>query len=139
MDRGVSGPSAEHADFDNPLERDIVSTHGYLIGGDALRKLLGYPTPNALHQAVRRRTVPVPVFTIKHRWGHFALAKDIAAWLVACRSRGVQNARDGEVLAEPAAASRIAADAHPVDVPLDPSPSDRSLCSTSSRRRALRS
>jgi hypothetical protein len=138
VNHGVSVPSGDPTPFDNPLERDIVATHGYLIGGDALRKLLGYPTPNALHQAVRRRTVPVPVFTIEHRWGHFALAKDIAAWLVACRSRGLQDARAEKVLGESDPTSGSFKEAHYAVAP-ETSSEDDSNDLTSRRRRALSS
>jgi hypothetical protein len=52
-----------------------------LICGTDLQKALGYKSIDALRQAIVRKTVPVPVFTITHRRGKYALIKDIAIWL----------------------------------------------------------
>lgn len=52
-----------------------------LLTDKALRDCLGYPSSEALRQAIARDTVPVKVFSIKNRRGKFALAKDIAYWL----------------------------------------------------------
>ena len=73
------------------LELDLVERHGTLIGGDELRKLLCYPTVEAFRQAVRRGTAPVPIFPLKHRRGHYAIAKDIALWLTECREHAFQG------------------------------------------------
>jgi hypothetical protein len=68
------------------LERDLVERYGtFLIGGDDLRCALGYPSMEALRQAVSRGTVPVPVFPVRHRRGKYALVKDIALWLAELR------------------------------------------------------
>lgn len=68
------------------IERDLSERYGSsLLGGEALRKALGYPSNEALRQAFSRGTVPVPVFTIAHRRGKFALVKDVAAWLARVR------------------------------------------------------
>ena len=68
------------------LEQDLYARYGSpLLGGEALRAVLGYPSAEALRQAMSRGTVPVPVFAIPHRRGKFALAKDVAAWLAQAR------------------------------------------------------
>lgn len=68
------------------LERDLIARHGSpLLGGDNLRSALGYPSVEALRQAISRGTVPVPVFAVEHRRGKFALARDVAAWLATLR------------------------------------------------------
>jgi hypothetical protein len=68
------------------IERDLSERYGSsLLGGEALRKELGYPSYEALRQALSRGTVPVSVFTIAHRRGKFALVKDVAAWLARVR------------------------------------------------------
>ncbi len=68
------------------LERDLLARYGApLLGGDDLRSALGYPSVEALRQAIARGTVPVPVFAVEHRRGKFALTKDVAAWLAKLR------------------------------------------------------
>jgi hypothetical protein len=68
------------------LERDLLARyHSPLLGGDDLRSALGYPSTEALRQAISRGTVPVPVFSVAHRRGKFALAKDVADWLAKLR------------------------------------------------------
>lgn len=57
-----------------------------MLSGDALRVALGYPSMEAFRQALSRKTVPVPVFSIKQRRGKFALVRDVAQWLAAQRS-----------------------------------------------------
>ena len=68
------------------LERDLLAHYGApLPGGDDLRSALGYPSLEALRQAISRGTVPVPVFAVEHRRGKFALTKDVAVWLARLR------------------------------------------------------
>jgi hypothetical protein len=68
------------------LEQDLYARYGSpLLGGEALRVALGYPSAEALRQAMSRGTIPVPVFAIAHRRGKFALAKDVAIWLAKVR------------------------------------------------------
>ncbi|MBB5192295.1 hypothetical protein HNQ50_003036 [Silvimonas terrae] len=67
------------------LERDLFDRHGPMVGGSALLRLLGYATTVAFRQALARGTLPVPVFTIPHRRGKFALVKDIASWMATRR------------------------------------------------------
>lgn len=72
--------------FADLLERDLLARYGSpLLGGDDLRSVLGYPSVEALRQAICRGTVPVPVFAVEHRRGKFALTKDVAAWLAKLR------------------------------------------------------
>lgn len=56
-----------------------------LIGGDDLRRALGYTSMAAMKQAITRGHCPVPLFSIKHRRGKFALLSDIAKWLAKCQ------------------------------------------------------
>jgi len=81
----IAIPSLKEQGFAQVLESDLVQRYGTLIGGEELRKLLCYPSIEAFRQAVRRGTTPVPTFPIPHRRGHYAIAKDIASWLVGCR------------------------------------------------------
>lgn len=67
------------------LHQDLFDRYGPLAGGRELCRLLGFPTLGAFQQAWRRKPLPVPVFTIAHRRGGYALTADISAWLVALR------------------------------------------------------
>lgn len=71
------------------LERDLLSHYGPMIGQDQLRQVLGYPTIDAFRQALSRRQLPVPVFVLPNRRGKYALAKDVACWLVKMREGAV--------------------------------------------------
>lgn len=67
------------------LHDDLSRQYGSLLASADLVKVLGYRSPGAFRQAMVRGTVPVPLFTIPHRRGHFALALEVAAWM--CRQR----------------------------------------------------
>lgn len=62
-----------------------------VVGGDDLRKLLGFGSPAAFKQAINRGHCPIPVFSIEHRRGKFALVSDVASWLFACRQSGIED------------------------------------------------
>jgi len=66
-----------------------------LISGEDLQKALGYKSIDALRQAIVRKTVPVPVFTIAHRRGKYALIKDIAIWLANQSIEAQKEINDG--------------------------------------------
>lgn len=68
-------------DLAQALEERLTQRHGFMLPSAALADALGYPTMRAYHQAVARRTVPVPLFQIEHRRGRFALTRDVARWL----------------------------------------------------------
>jgi hypothetical protein len=71
------------------LERALMVQYGPLVSNDALRIVLGYPSKAAFRQALSRKTVPVPVFTLTQRRGKFALVRDVAAWLATERERAI--------------------------------------------------
>ncbi len=71
------------------LESHLTLTLGVLIGGANLTKALGYPSQGAFRQALFRNRLPVHVFEIEGRRGRFALARDVAAWLVEKRGRSI--------------------------------------------------
>lgn len=68
------------------VERTLMDRHGPLVGGLDLSRALGYPTAAAFRQALIRNSVPVRVFSIPNRRGRFALTRDVAEWLAACRA-----------------------------------------------------
>lgn len=59
----------------------LVRTHGWLIGGAQLVHVLAFPSAAAFRQAKLRGKLPVRVFPISGRRGHFALTTDVADWL----------------------------------------------------------
>lgn len=67
--------------------RELMAQFGPVIGGRDLRKTMGYKSGEAFRQAIHRNQVAVPLFTIPHRRGRFALTSDIAVWLTAVSSR----------------------------------------------------
>ncbi len=62
-------------------ERKLLHEFGPILTGERLMRILGYPSLGSLRQAIKRRTVPVPVFPLKNRRGRYALTKDVARWL----------------------------------------------------------
>lgn len=75
-------------ELEKEIEEQLLRLHGPMITGDALRAALGYPTMEAFRQALSRKTVPIPVFSIALRRGKFALVQDLAHWLAVQRNTG---------------------------------------------------
>ena len=67
--------------LETEIEEQLLRIHGPMVTGDDLRAALGYPTMEAFRQALSRKTVPIPVFSIELRRGKFALVHDLAHWL----------------------------------------------------------
>lgn len=63
------------------IEKELFDRYGPLMTDDVLRIALGYKSTEAFRQALTRKTVPVPVFSILNRRGKYALVKDVAIWL----------------------------------------------------------
>ena len=78
--------------------RELVNRHGEVVGGNALRLLLGFPTVDAMKRAIARGTLKLPTFLISGRKGRFALTVDIAKYLLEIKSAGAAT-HDGQ--AEP--------------------------------------
>lgn len=78
-------------DLAKSLEDDLVERYGPVLGSSKLIKALGYSTGDAFRQAITRKTVPVPIFRMPNRRGHFALARDVAKWLAKQRQSAGAN------------------------------------------------
>lgn len=76
------------------LEALIVEKYGVVLTGRSLMRVLGYPSLEALRQAIRRGTVPIPVFPLPHRRGKGALASDAARWLATQRQSSEMPKQD---------------------------------------------
>lgn len=57
-----------------------------VLGGPDLARVLGYGTLASLHQAVKRKTVPIKLFLIENRRGKFGLVTDVARWMAVQRA-----------------------------------------------------
>ena len=84
------------------IERDLFARHGPLLADDALRIALGYRSMEAFRQALVRKTVPIPVFSLDKRRGKFALAKDVARWLARQRNAAVSDKSTTSAIDPPA-------------------------------------
>lgn len=60
----------------------LIKIYGPLLSGRVLWRILGYPSPAAFRQSRIRQKTPVLEFKIEGRRGRFALASDVAKWLV---------------------------------------------------------
>lgn len=67
------------------LRETLFQRHGPILGGKTLAATLGYQSVAAFRQARRRGQITVPLFTVPHRQGWFALSQDVADWLVRLR------------------------------------------------------
>lgn len=76
-------------DLAKSLEDSLADRHGPILPSSILTKVLGYTSAAAFRQSLVRRTVPVPVFRIANRRGHFALTRDVARWLARQRQEAV--------------------------------------------------
>lgn len=65
---------------------ELATKYGEVIGGRNLRHVLGFATAAAFKQAIARGQLTLPTFYIQGRKGRFALAKDVAKWLLECRA-----------------------------------------------------
>ena len=73
------------------IESVLFERHGPLLADDALRIALGYKSTDAFRQALSRKTVPVPVFSVENRRGKYALVKDVASWLAQQRNAALTD------------------------------------------------
>lgn len=65
----------------------MLQEYGPLMGGEDLRRALGYRTWSAFARAVRAEALLVKVFEIPGRRGRFALTQEVAEWLVQLRDQ----------------------------------------------------
>jgi|GEM_PF-762080 len=65
------------------LQQALTAHFGPLVGGDDLRRQLGFKTAAAFERAVRLQRLGVRTFNLPGRRGRFALSVDIADWLFA--------------------------------------------------------
>jgi hypothetical protein len=78
------------------LANELSERYGEVIGGRTLWHALGYKTSSAFKQALARKSLSLPIFFMPGRKGHFALTRDVADWLVQCRSNA-EKANHNEI------------------------------------------
>lgn len=76
-------------EFARSLENDLTNRYGPILPSQTLAQVLGYASADAFRQALVRKTIPVPVFRIPNRRGHFALTHDVARWLARQRQTAI--------------------------------------------------
>lgn len=69
------------SDSEPSLENQMLAAHGELITGKALRAALGYQSDRTFARAIQCAQLPVSVFKLEKRRGHFARTRDVALWL----------------------------------------------------------
>lgn len=74
--------------IESELAAEMLRLHGPLIGGDALRQALGFPSADAFRQALHRNKLPIAVFALPYRRGKFALTQEVVRWLMHMREEG---------------------------------------------------
>lgn len=70
------------------LEKLLVERYGPLLAAEDVIEILSFPNANAYRQAIKRGSIPIPMFHVSGRTGRFALASDMAAWLWSQRGKG---------------------------------------------------
>lgn len=78
------------------LEQELKREFGLLLPSSALVRVLGYSTPEAFRKALSLNRLPIPVFSIAGRRGHFALVKDVAQWLATSRNAAATHSVKAE-------------------------------------------
>ena len=73
------------------IERRLIEQYGPILGGKNLSNVLGFPSIAAFRQALWRKRIPVPVFSLPQRRGKFALSRDVAVWLAEQRQRATRE------------------------------------------------
>lgn len=66
--------------------QSLVAQFGPLIGGQDLRRALGFRSRGAFRTALDRGHMPVKVFSLEGRRGKFAFAVEVEAWLRTLRA-----------------------------------------------------
>ena len=65
-----------------------IARYGPVVGGEALRRLLGFRTVSAFQKARQNGQIEVAVFALPGRQGVFATTQEACAWLLAQRRAG---------------------------------------------------
>jgi hypothetical protein len=84
-------PLRSEIELQHCLEVGITERYGPVVSGEPLLRLLAFKNQDAMRRAINRGRLTVPIFRIEHRRGKFALATDLAEWLIVQRSSAIFN------------------------------------------------
>jgi hypothetical protein len=73
----------------NKLEKDLLMLFkSTMLSLEQLQEALNYSSVSAIRQSLMRGTLPVPVFQLPHRRGHFVLTNEVAKFLARQANKG---------------------------------------------------
>jgi hypothetical protein len=73
--------SSFHRSDQQGITRQLIESHGPIIPGPVLAKVMGFSTAQAFNQARRRGSLGIETFKISGRRGVFAYTADYLEWL----------------------------------------------------------
>lgn len=68
-------------DPNRPATRAVLSRHGDLLKGAALRQALGYGSARSFYRALAKKTAPVALFKVDGKGAWCARTRDVEKWL----------------------------------------------------------
>lgn len=74
----------------------LVDRYGLLLGRESLKEALGFPSLYALDQYVRRGHLDLKLLQMPNRRGKFALAPEVAAYLLKISDAGARAGVGGK-------------------------------------------
>ena len=81
--------SQEEKRLKEKLEADLlVIFKSPMLNLEQLQEALNYSSVSAIRQSIMRGTLPVPVFQLPNRRGHFVLVSEVAAFLAQQANKG---------------------------------------------------
>ena len=81
------------------LEKELTDRYGLMLPSRVLWKVLGYSSPDAWRQSIRRGTIPIPIFQLPGRSGYFGLSRDVAALMAKARLKA-EDTKQGNISCE---------------------------------------
>lgn len=64
------------------MKKDLLELYGPLVGGEALRRAMGFRSAASFERAVRNQQTSLTIFGLEGRRGKFAYTSELAKWLV---------------------------------------------------------
>lgn len=71
-----------------------IERYGPMLGGENLRRFLGFRTPAAFHKARSLGLVGVAIFSLPGRQGMFALTSEACTWVIEQRNTSQKASGD---------------------------------------------
>jgi|GEM_PF-4365126 len=87
----VENRKNERSAAEREISAYLIEKYGPLLGRDALTTVLKFRSGEALDRYIQRGHLPIGLVRMPHRRSIFALATDVAAYLVTISSEGVET------------------------------------------------